>query len=339
MSISVDGDYLFLYNDPSEIFRRVYSDVVMSSIRETLGSKSAEVDGSSLGKDFCAPNAKYIFSSWNMPVLSEGEIARMFPRLECVFYAAGTVKYFADPYFKRGVRVFSAASVNAVPVAEYAASAICLATKGFFNARVTPLGHFFNAKKRAANYPGNYRAKVGILGAGSVGRDVIARIMRETDLFVMVYDPYVSEEECEKLGCKKGTLEEVFSECDVISNHMPDVPETRGIINARMLSQLKPTAGLINTGRGAQIVEKDLVDVLRRGPQRFAVLDVTHPEPIRPWNPLLWLRNVYVTPHIAGSVGNEVERLGLAMSDEARRIVSGCEAQLEVLPDQLGGIA
>ena len=188
-------------------------------------------------------------------------------------------------------------------------------------------------------YAGNYHSKVGILGAGHVGRSVIEILKRDTELDIYVYDPYVSEESCAKMGCRKASLEEVFSVCDVISNHMPDIDETRGIICERLLNTMKPSAGIINTGRGAQIIEKDLVRSLRQCKSRFAVLDVTSPEPIRPWNPLLRMRNAYVTPHIAGSMGTEIERLGTAMCDAYEAVVTGDAVSCEIRREQLTNMA
>lgn len=77
-------------------------------------------------------STEYIFSTWGMPSLDEKEIAGYFPNLKCVFYAAGSVQYFAEPFLKSGIKVFSAWAANAVPVADYTAAQIVLALKGFF---------------------------------------------------------------------------------------------------------------------------------------------------------------------------------------------------------------
>ena len=74
----------------------------------------------------------YIFSTWGMPEFTEEEIKTLLPNLECVFYAAGSVQYFARSFLNCGVKVFSAWAANAVPVAEYTVSQIILANKGFF---------------------------------------------------------------------------------------------------------------------------------------------------------------------------------------------------------------
>ena len=265
-----------------------------------------------------------------MPTLTSKEIAGFFPRLKHLFYAAGTVKYFAGPYLERGIHVYSAAPVNAEPVAEYAAAQIILASKGFYRSRITPIRHFFRAKKTADAFSGNYRAKVGILGFGNIGRRVAAALSRETALELFAYDPYVSNEKCAELGVTKTTMDEIFRTCDVITNHMPDIPETKGVVSPEFLSLMKSTATFINTGRGAQVDESALAATLRKNRLQTAVLDVTSPEPIRPWNPLLRCKNAYVTPHIAGSLGNEKLRMGEAMLEEIHRVLSGAAPLYEV---------
>ena len=89
-------------------------------------------------------------------------------------------------------------------------------------------------------------------------------------------------------------------------------------------------ATFLNTGRGAQVVEADLVRALREAPDRTAVLDVTFPEPPAADSPLNALPNVFLTPHIAGSKGREVERMGAYMAEECARWLSGAPTPYEV---------
>ena len=108
-----------------------------------------------------------IFSTWGMPTFTEGEIQTCFPNLKSLFYAAGSVQDFARPFLHCGVRIFSAWTANAVPVAEYTAAQIVLANKGFFaTMRYTDRDR---AEALHANYCGNYGATVGIIGAGMIG--------------------------------------------------------------------------------------------------------------------------------------------------------------------------
>ena len=258
-------------------------------------------------------NTLFIFSTWYMPLFSEKEIKEYFPSLKAIFYAAGSVKYFANNYFKNNVRIFSAAKANAVPVAEFTASQIILANKGYFQAQVQykkPFWKFsFNkARKYAFDKKGNYKAKIGIIGCGAVGSKVID-LLKPYNLEIFVFDPFISSKRAKELGVEKVSLVDIFKNSDVISNHLPDIPSTKGIINIKLLSQIKENVTFINTGRGAQVIEKDLIKVLSSKPNMCALLDVTNKEPIRPWSKLLFLNNVFITPHIAGSLSNEKDRM------------------------------
>lgn len=169
-------------------------------------------------------------------------------------------------------------------------------------------GRFGKIRRIAENHPGNYKTVIGILGCGAIGSKVV-ELLKPYDLTVKVYDPYISSEKAAALGVECVGLEELFASCDLISNHMPDIPETKGVINADLLQKMPWNATLINTGRGAQIVERELASVLKKRNDLTAVLDVTTHEPLFPWSPLYWRKNVFITPHIAGSLSGEIDRM------------------------------
>lgn len=286
-----------------------------------------------------AQNIETIFSTWYMPLFNEEEIQRHMPNLKRIFYIAGSVKYFAIPFLNTGVRIFSASNANAVPVAEFTVSQIILANKGYFQAQRIckwPTWKFgYNrAKAISESKSGNYKSKIGILGCGSVGSKV-AELLKGYSLTTYVYDPYITDEKASKLNVKKVLLENIFEECDVISNHLPDIPETKGLINYTLLSKMKDTATFINTGRGNQVDEKALNKVLKRNPQMCALLDVTSHEPLRPWSPLYWRNNIFITPHIAGSQSFEfyrmVEYILQTFENFSNGITNNCEITLEIL--------
>ena len=102
---------------------------------------------------------------------------------------------------------------------------------------------------------------------------------------------------------------------------------------------MKKNATFINTGRGAQVDEAALADFMRSHPFATAVLDVTMPEPVVDGSPLLTADNIFLTPHIAGSAGREVERLGDYMLDECRRMLNGETCPWEVSEAKLKTMA
>lgn len=288
-------------------------------------------------------NVVHVFSTWGMPALGADEIAACLPSLRNVFYAAGSVQSFARPFLARGVRVFSAWSANAVPVAEYAVAQILLANKGFFAASrgiVDPASRAA-AAHRAGAFPGNYGCAVGILGAGQIGRRVIRALAGLTGhLAVKVFDPFCSDEALREDGAVRCGLDEIFATCQTISNHLANNAETRGMLGYALFSKMAPNATFINTGRGAQVVEEDLVRALREEPGRTAVLDVTSPEPPPAGHPFYALPNVVLTPHIAGSSGNEVHRMAQLMVDTFRRVaLQGAGSDCEVTPEMLRTMA
>jgi D-3-phosphoglycerate dehydrogenase len=118
---------------------------------------------------------------------------------------------------------------------------------------------------------------------------------------IIVYDPYVSEEDVKNLGGSKVDLETLLKEADFITLHAKLTPETYHLISAREINLMKKTAILINTSRGAIVDEQALYEALKARRIAGAALDVYEQEPFSLDNPILQLDNVTVTPHLAGT--------------------------------------
>ncbi len=265
--------------------------------------------------------AEVLVGHWGCPVLDAAALDRA-PHLRLVAYAAGSVRTTVTPeVFDRGIVVTSAAPANAVPVAEYTIAAVLLANKGAFALREA--GRDPASFGRVALGPlGNNGATVGLVGASLVGRCVIDRL-RATDLTVIVYDPYLSAEEAVALGVEKvDDLADLCARSRVLSVHAPDLPSTRGMVGAAELAALPDGATVVNTARPALVDQGALVEELRRG-RLSAVLDVTDPEPLPADHPLLGRPNAFVTPHIAGAMGNELARLADLAVTEVERHAAG----------------
>ena len=312
-------------------YRTVYAPVV----RDRLTALT-DCDGALYRKaDVLADPAKfadteYIFSTWGMPAFTEEEIKTCLPALKAVFYGAGSVQGFARPFLNSGVKVFSAWAANAVPVAEYTVAQIILAGKDFFvQSRLLAAEDRAAAQARHGAHFGNYRKKVGLIGCGMIG-SLVAEMLKVYDLEVLAFDPFMSSEKAEKLGVTPCSLEELFSTCSVVSNHLANNPQTRKMLTYKHFSSMLPYATFLNTGRGAQVVEEDLVRALTERPDLTAVLDVTHPEPSPAGHPFYSLPNCFMTPHIAGSLGGEVVRMAEYMVDEYERLTAGVPVKYEV---------
>jgi phosphoglycerate dehydrogenase-like enzyme len=285
-------------------------------------------------------DVEFFFSTWGTPQLDQGQLERYFPRLKAVFYAAGSVQGFSRPYLERGIRVFSAADANAIPVIEFTTAEIVLANKGFFrSAFLYTAGWYQEARQYASMFPGNYDTPVGIIGAGKIGSGVIRRL-KEYRLNVKVFDPFLKAEDARELGAEKtDTPEEVFETCLVISNHLANNEQTRNMLNYRYFRLMGDYGVFINTGRGAQIVEEDLFRALTEKPTRTALLDVTFPEPVPEGHPFYTMANVILTPHMAGSSGRELVRMGMYMAEEFERYITGGPLRYEVTVKQLATMA
>lgn len=282
-----------------------------------------------------------IFSTWGMPVFTEEEIKGHFSSLKAVFYAAGTVQAFAPAFLNCGVRVFSAWAANGVPVAEYTVAQIILANKGYYKtSALASLSHskYYEAKGYINKYIGNYDAKIGIIGAGMIGKMVIEKLS-SMKYEILVFDPFLPDEKAEELGITKTSLEEIFAKCNVVSNHLANNAQTKNMINRKHFEKMVPYATFINTGRGAQIVEQDLIDVLEERKDIVAILDVTEPEPPVEDNKFYELENCILTPHIAGSSGNEVHRMAEYMKAEFELYKNGKKCNFEVTSQMLKTMA
>jgi phosphoglycerate dehydrogenase-like enzyme len=272
-------------------------------------------------------NVDAIFSGWGMARLDEAFLAAA-PRLKAIFYGAGSIRGFAtDAAWDRGIVISSAWAANAIPVSEYTVSQILFSLKRGWHFAMTikrdgPWRH------RAA-VPGAFESTVGIISLGMIGRLVVERL-KPFDLNVIAHDPYVRQAEADELGVELCSLDEVFRRSDVVSLHTPKLPETLGMIIGEHFEAMKTGATFINTARGAIVREDELIAVLARRPDLYAVLDVTDPEPPLEGSPLYSLPNVILTPHIAGSMLTECRRMGQYMIAECRRYLAGQPLKWEI---------
>jgi phosphoglycerate dehydrogenase-like enzyme len=307
-------------------FDRIYGDETATEIG-ALVDLVAPLQNRFVARD--APEllaeVELVFSGWGGPQIDTAFLAAA-PNVKAYFYGAGaTGGMVSAEAYARGVVVTSAAAANAIPVAEYTLGAILLGLKQVF--RLQRELHQTGVYRRtgpADALAGGYGTTVGLISLGAIGRIVAKRLSAALpDVRVVAHDPFVGDNEMQSLGLTRVDLDELFATSDFVSLHTPWLPETERMIGGAHFAAMKPGATFLNTARGAVVAEDEMIAVLQNRPDLIALLDVTYPEPPPPGSPLYTLPNVFLTPHIAGSVGAECRRLGRYMVEELQRYLAG----------------
>lgn len=314
----LDEDSLTRLRAVADISDRVFA----PDRRSDLGTVLAETD--------------ILLTSWGAPTLDD-ELLAAAPRLSAVIHAAGTVKPVATPAaWRRGIRFSTAADANSIPVAEYALAMILLAGKRAFDAQTA-------LRARPADVwatpetAGNYDGTVGIVGASRIGVRVMS-LLRPFDVRVLLADPTIDAQAAAAHNAQLVTLDELLSRAGVVSLHAPLLPSTRGMITERELALMADGATLINTARGALVDTDALTAEVVSGRLR-AVLDVFDPDPLPAGHPLLQAPGAQLTPHMAGSGGNELRRIGAHAVAEIERLVATGDLLEEVRETDLERVA
>jgi phosphoglycerate dehydrogenase-like enzyme len=318
--------------------------VLTASARAELGAvveliEPGAVDLEGVDDDVLA-GVEVIVGSWGCSLLDEGLLARM-PKLRLLAYAAGTVKMTVTPAtWEHGIVVSSAAAANAVPVAEFTFAAIVMIAKDVF--RIRDRHREVRGREPVAGVGpggavGTRGLRVGVIGASTIGRLVIDRL-HTLEVEIAVSDPYLDGAAASELGVEVLELDDLFAWADVVTVHAPDLPSTRHLVNADRLARLHDGAWIVNTARGSLVDTEALTRECVSG-RLCAFLDTPDPEPLPPESPLYDLPNVVLTPHIAGSLGNEVARLGDLAVAEVRRFLAREPLRHEVRAEDLGRIA
>ena len=312
------------------VINQVYPNDIKNDIKTLVEITAPPLSKQEIEEDKTILNdIDFIFSSWGGPTLNE-DFLKHAPKLKALFFAAGSVKKIVtEDSWKAGIKIMNANVANAIPVAEYALSQILFSlkdgwqmTRKLRETRVYPEIPYMNVV-------GAYKSTIGLISLSAVGRKT-NELLQPFDLEVIAYDPFVSEEEAKELNVKLCSLEEVFQKANVVSLHSPLLKETTGMITGELIASMKEHATFINTARGAIVKEDEMIEVLKRREDLTAILDVTYPEPALKTSMLYTLPNVVLTPHIAGSMGGEMGRMGAYMLEELKRYLDNESLKWEV---------
>ncbi len=278
--------------------------------------------------------ADVIITGWGTVRLSSA-LLESAPHLKLIAHSAGSVKSLIDDgVFNRGIKITTAASANAVAVAQYTiAMMVSLLKQIPWIAQSFAKGDHEDVKKRRVAIRELMDMEIGIVGASRVGREVIKILKTYPNLTIKCYDPYLPPEMAKELGVEMVSFQELCR-CELVSIHAPSNEETFRMFNARALALLPDHAVLINTSRGMLVDEEALVAEVKKRPI-YCCLDVTDPEPPKKDSPLRTTTNILLTPHIAGALKQACADMGELAITETIRFLSGHKLHHEVTREML----
>jgi len=227
---------------------------------------------------------------------------------------------------ERGIVVTNTPGANAVSVAEL--------TIGLLLSLARMIPSAVNATKAGEwpRLPGvTLKGKViGLFGFGSIGKQVAQRLAG-FECTILAYDPVPDISFAESFGVKFVSLEELVSESDFLSLHLPFLPETHGMIGADILDKMKQGSFLINTARGELVDEEALQDALESGKLRGTALDVFCDQPPAKKHPLLSLPQVIATPHMGSHTDDAMNAMGWMAVKDCLSVLQGEEPVYRVV--------
>lgn len=174
-----------------------------------------------------------------------------------------------------------------------------------------------------------YKKTIGVVGLGKIGAHV-ATVARALGMKLLAYDPFISSERAEQLGCRLVELGLLFREADYITLHLPKTPETTHLINEQSLSLMKPTARIINCARGGIIDEAALAAAISTGKIAGAAIDVYEQEPLGESALRALGKSVVLTPHLGASTEEAQINVAIDVAEQIRDVLLGLPARSAV---------
>lgn len=261
-------------------------------------------------------------------ILSRAEKLRFIGELEGDRFS---VRIDLDAAWARGIRTVDTTNGSSYPVAEWALGLILVSLRnGGENFRRIIAGDAATGPSKSVRCGSLWGKRVGIIGGGHMGRRLM-KLLRPFEVDLWVHDPYLPREMGEALGFLQTSLDNVFSQCDVIVCVAPLTPKTKGMIGKRELDMIRSGSVFVNVSRGAIVDSEALITRLKRG-DIVAGLDVFDPEPIPADSEIIELPNVFLSPHIGWATGDDSPHFFKLMVDELERFFSGHDTYFDLTP-------
>jgi D-3-phosphoglycerate dehydrogenase len=212
-----------------------------------------------------------------------------------------------------GVVVMNTPGGNAVSVAEHTLALMLALARAVPQASASTKSGKWEKKKFLGN---ELRGKtLGIIGLGSIGREVVKRATA-FEMQIVAYDPYVSSQAAAGMGVQLVSLDSLLGASDYVSLHVAVTPETTKILGKDAFAKMKNGVRVINCARGELVDEEALAEAIASGKVAGAGLDVFDPEPPAAGNPLLASEALVATPHIGGSTEEAQEIVGIRIVEQ-----------------------
>jgi D-3-phosphoglycerate dehydrogenase len=228
---------------------------------------------------------------------------------------------------RRGIVVVNSPEGNTVAAAEHAVAMMLSMSRHIPDANQSVKSGKWDRKSFTGVEV--YKKTLGIVGLGKIGSHVAA-IARSMGMRLLAYDPFLSTERADQIGCQLVELDLLFQESDYITLHLPKTPETYHLINSEALSKMKPTARIINCARGGIIDEQALAEAIQQGKIAGAALDVYETEPLGDSTLRSLGKEVVLTPHLGASTEEAQVNVAIDVAEQIRDVLLGLPARSAV---------
>lgn len=220
------------------------------------------------------------------------------------------------------VMVCYAPIANSMSVAEAAMMYMLNCSRNFKKTEKHFIDDFYYAKLSLPRVEMDGKT-LGLIGVGNIGSRVAKKALHGFNMKVIAYDPYKTIDEVPEGVELINDFDQIFKKSDFVSLHCPANEETTGFVGEREISLMKPSAYLINTARGKLIKEEELYEAMKAEKIAGTALDVMLEEPVNPENPLLYLDNVTVGPHLGAATIEATDRASLHCAIGVDEVLSG----------------
>jgi len=228
---------------------------------------------------------------------------------------------------KRGIVVVNSPEGNTIAAAEHAIAMMLSLSRHIPDANQSVKSGKWDRKSFTGTEV--YKKTLGVVGLGKIGSHVAA-VAKAMGMKLIAYDPFISVERADQMGCRLVELDLLFQEADYITLHLPKTPETTHLINRESLAKMKPTTKIINCARGGIIDEAALAEAIASGKIGGAALDVFENEPLGE-SPLLAIgQNLVLTPHLGASTAEAQVNVAIDVAEQIRDVLLGLPARSAV---------